>query len=324
VLYRVACGGPEYVSVDGVGSGQRLVALVAGASGTTLAVGLPGASFAPLTTGAQAGGFVQVQHVATTGGRHLIRVVAPAGTPYALSTAIEDGSCEPDALEPSNSPVSPAPVGSGTFMARAGLCTNDYDFYAVEAPRGAVLSAALTSQAVDGGLLLSIWRNGIDVTPSFGAAPGGTGELQARAAHLRLDLPGEYVVGVRGFTTATARNYALGIRTIAAPACTDDALETAGGLDNDTVATARTVASRSVTGTLCPGDYDVYAVGRLTEGANIDGTFTAPAGLQVALLLNGWEAVRVFPSRISTTGEYYLVVYGSDPTSSGNYTLNWR
>jgi hypothetical protein len=75
---------------------------------------------------------------------------------------------------------------------------------------------------------------------------------------------------------------------------------------------------------LCPGDYDIYRVGNKAEGSQISGSFTGAAGLEVATLLNGWGARRLFPTPVSTAGEYYVVVFGSTPDATGNYTLNWR
>ena len=322
-VYRVSCGGAEYFAVDGVAAGSTLYVVSGGTSDVPLAIGRSGASFTAVANDEPVGGFRMARYTAPSAGRYLIRATAAGGSAYQLAIAVDDGACTTDAYEPNNSPLSAMAIGATGFAGGQGMCSGELDFYSVTASPGNVLSAALGHDGEGGALLMTIWRNGTEVTTSFGSA-SSDGLINGRHAHMRLDLPGEYVVGVRGFRPGVTTDYALNLRVERAAACTDDSFETTGGLDNDTVATASSVASASVSGVLCPGDYDIYRVGNKAEGSQISGSFSGAAGLEVATLLNGWGARRLFPTPVSAAGEYYIVVFGSTPDATGNYTLNWR
>jgi hypothetical protein len=122
---------------------------------------------------------------------------------------------------------------------------------------------------------------------------------------------------------ATPNNYAYAIGTRPAPACSDDGGDPAGGAQDDTVGTARAgSANGTMRGTLCPGDYDVLSLGSLSAGSTLGGSFTpSSAGLEVTLLRGSWAAPRDFPSGISSTDRYFLVVHGADSSATGTWTI---
>jgi len=255
----------------------------------------------------------------------IVRVRAAAGAPLSVTLQRADAACEADAFA-DGSPVGPAPAGDAPFATAATVCAADFDFVSVTTRPGDIVSMSLAYDPDAGANLVgTIWRNGTEITTSFGGGDGGV--PRGRMAWFRADLPGEYVVGVRGFTPSAVGRYALAIETLDGGACSDDARETADGLDDDTLATARTGArpSQSVDGVLCAGDIDIISLGEIREGATLDGSFTAQGGADIDawLLYEGWSARRDFPSAISATGDYYIAVFGGTPQASGRYSLSY-
>ena len=113
------------------------------------------------------------------------------------------------------------------------------------------------------------------------------------------------------------------------PTTPDDvraALDGVGYLADDTLATAQAGGmSGNITGTLCPGDFDIISVGRLTDTQELAGAFDGSGidGVRVQVLLDDWGAPRDFPTALSATGQYYLAVFSENPSATGTYTLNW-
>jgi hypothetical protein len=163
---------------------------------------------------------------------------------------------------------------------------------------------------------VSIWLNGDEMTPAEVIPSTGA------ASWFRADLPGNYTVGVRSLTGVGNGSYLMHVVPFEAAACTDDAGERTGGTQDDSLATARPFArGTTVTGTLCPGDYEVFSLGELAAGSLVSGLATLPANVDVALFKANWRVRRDFPTNISDPGFYYLVVYGQTPYASGNWSV---
>lgn len=264
------------------------------------------------------------------GGARVLVTAGGQGTTVALHTT--DGLASPTACpaesgDAGTSPLNPIQLGDAPFAVAGGICSNgDQDYYRVNVPAGHVIEAVVGAPA-DGSnqLVLSVLRNEQEVAPFFGEQVVG-GIPQVRRSHFRADLPGQYVVGVRGLTPETRLPYALAVRTSPGASCIDDAQEVTGAVQNDTVATAAPLAAgQQISGVLCAGDFDIYALGSLIDGTALNGTFSVQSGdLAVKLLYRRWSAPRDFPTNISATGEYYLAVYGETATAAGRYTLRWN
>ena len=241
-----------------------------------------------------------------------IRVTAAAGTRYVVATAPEDGACAADALEPNNAPAAGRALGAGTHGARATICVGDNDFYEIDVLPGQVITAAASFDAdSNGDALVRVWRNGVEVGISL-TGPFDGGFPSGRHTHFRADLPGTYVVGVRGRARSVETSYALGIRAVDS-ACSDDGRETTEGLDDDTVGTARRLASNTSTnGTLCPGDVDVLDVGAMREGLTYSGTLEIRVR-RPTRSTSSWCAIRC--DRCSMTGRVTIPCPRSPPTS---------
>ncbi len=324
--YRISCGGAEYVRLDG---------LSAGAPASIAVVGLPGAVDAALGT-LSGGTFTQIDAglplpgarvfsvASVPAGSVAVRVSATAGVGYGVAVGSLSGACTADGAEPNNSPGSGVPLGSQGWVGSGTLCTGDLDFVVVEAAAGDVIQARVIGETGSGQVLASIWRNGSALAPAFGG-PAVGGVPTGQTTHFRADLPGEYAVGIRGFTSGVNNAWAAGVWTERS-SCTDDAQERRSGQDDDTLATAQAGGtSGSITGTLCPGDFDIISVGRLTDTQELAGSFEGGGidGVRVQVLLDDWGAPRDFPTALSATGQYYLAVFSENPSATGTYTLSW-
>jgi hypothetical protein len=191
--------------------------------------------------------------------------------------------------------------------------------------------AAAYEGASTGDLLPKVWRNGSEVSISLTGPFSDLGLANGRHSHFRMDLPGTYVVGVRGRTASTSNEYALAITTHA-DACTDDAGERIGGMDDDTIGTARSLALGATTNaTLCPGDIDVLDIGTLSVGQVYAATLTTTEpGIEFFVVRDSLrsvfhdgisdDAVTEFSSNVSSAGHYYAVIFGSDPSVGGSYS----
>lgn len=324
-LYRVSCGGSEYVSIDSPGS--NTISVIAGADDAVpgLALGAPAGTFP--VEGLPIGGATQAIETTPLAGGMLARVDVPAGTAYRVAVNRFPGSCSSDAFEPNNSPGAATILGRGGSVASATACAGDFDFYEVEAAEGDIVRAELAFDSEAAVLLASVWRNGNEVSPSFGGPAGAGGQPIGRAAHFRADLPGTYTIGVRGFSPAASNGYALHVTSVDGGACSDDSFEGSGVSQNDSVPTAAPLSrGQTVNGVLCAGDYDIYALGNL-DGGTVGGSFTPSATegeIEIFVLYGGWEAVRDFGAAASRPGSYYIAVFGSSPTASGTYELTWE
>jgi hypothetical protein len=262
-----------------------------------------------------------------------VRVNAPAGTAYVVAYA-SSGGCSPDALEPNNAPAAGTPVGRLPFAATATVCGADNDFFAVEVTPGQVLSVASAYEgSSNGDLIPKVWRNGAEVSLALTGEFNSSGFANGRHTHFRVDLPGTYVVGVRGRIATASNEYALAITT-ATVSCADDASETTDGLDDDTIGTSRGLASGATSNaTICPGDMDVIDIGALAAGQSYEGTLTVAAGLTDidffvvkdslrSIFHDGIEdgTTTTFNSNVSSAANYYVVIFGRDPSVTGAYS----
>jgi len=329
-LYRMGCGGNEYIRIQGARRNQRVMVLLS-AEGVappmtpgTIVDGrfeARGSSFVLGTSRAYLAGDSDASDL-------VVRVQSTNGERYALVWGDASAPCE-DSYEPNNAPHTASPLGTAPFIGSAGICASDFDFFQVSTRPGQVIDVAMLADPSTGAQsLVSIWRNGVELAPGFGGPPTAEGQPRGRATHFRTDLPGDYVVGVRALITSQSLRYLLAVEVIGEDACTDDADERTDGVDDDTIATARELRpGTTVRGVICPGDFDVFRLGELRSGGNINGSFEVNAGageLEARVLYRGWGAPRDFPTGVSADGVYYLVVYGKTSQDGGGYTLTYR
>ena len=329
VAYRVSCGGLEHFTIGATdGPVSVVVASIGGRLDAELG-SLSGGTFTVSDSGNEFG--IGTSLLGSPGPGAAVRVNAPAGVSYVVAAASASG-CAPDSHEPNNAPAAGTPVGRLPFATSATVCGSDTDFYEIEAIPGQILSiAAAYEGASTGDLLPKVWRNGSEVSISLTGPFSDFGFANGRHSHFRMDLPGTYVVGVRGRTGSTSNEYALAITTHA-DACTDDAGERVGGMDDDTIGTARSLALGATTNaTLCPGDIDVLDIGTLSVGQVYAATLTTTEpGIEFFVVRDSLrsvfhdgisdDAVTEFSSNVSSAGHYYAVIFGSDPSVGGSYS----
>jgi hypothetical protein len=330
VAYRVSCGGLEHFSI-GATAGE-VSAIVASVSGRLVAElgSIVDGAFSVSDSGSELG--IGTSLLGAPGTGAAIRVNAPAGTAYVVAAA-SAGACLPDVLEPNNAPAAGTSVGRLPFAASATICGSDNDFFEIEVSPGQVLSVSAAYQGSStGDLLPKVWRNGAEVSLSL-TGPFSAGFADGRHTHFRVDLPGTYVVGVRGRIASVANEYALAI-TAHTVACSDDAFETTDGLDDDTIGTARLLALGSTTSaTLCSGDMDVIEIGALAVGQVYSATLTAAeTGIDFFIVRDSFRSVfhdgiddnevTEFSSNVSSAGRYYAVIFGRDPNVTGSYVYS--
>lgn len=331
--YRVSCGGLEHFSIP---STAGAVSVVVASTGGRLAADLgtlSGGTFSVTDSGTDFG--VGTSMLGTPGANAAVRVNAPAGTAYVVAYASSSG-CSADSMEPNNAPAAGTPAGRLPLAASATICAGDLDFFEVEVTPGQVLSVAAAYEGSStGDLIPKVWRNGAEVSLALTGEFNASGFADGRHTHFRVDLPGTYVVGVRGRIAAAANEYALAITT-ATVACSDDASETTDGLDDDTIGTSRGLANGSTTNaTICPGDMDIIDIGNLADGQSYEGTLTVAAGLTDIDFFVVRDSLRsvfhdgigddprtTFTSNVSSAGHYYVVIFGRDPTVTGAYTYS--
>ena len=329
VAYRVSCGGLEHFTVGTVdGPVSVLVASTGGRLTAELGT-LSGGVFTVTDSGNELG--IGTSLLGAPGSNAAVRVNAPAGVAYVVSSA-SASACIADGYEPNNAPAAGTPAGRLPYAASATICGSDTDFFEVEAIPGQILSIATAYEgASTGDLLPKVWRNGSEVSIALTGPFSEFGFANGRHSHFRMDLPGTYVVGVRGRIATAANEYAVAIMTHES-SCSDDAGETIGGLDDDTIGTARSLALGATTNaTLCPGDIDVLDIGTLAVGQTYAGTLTSTEpGIEFFVVRDSLgsvfhdgisdDPVTEFSSNVSTAGHYYAVIFGSDPAVGGSYS----
>ncbi len=329
--YRVSCGGLEYFSIPATdGTVSAVVASTGGRLSADLGT-LSGGTFTASDSGTDLG--IGTAMLGTPGANAAIRVNAPAGTAYVVSYA-SSTACNPDSLEPNNAPAAGTPVGRLPFAASGTVCGADNDFFEVEVTPGQVLSVVTAYEGSStGDLIPKVWRNGAEVSLALTGEFNDSGFANGRHTHFRVDLPGTYVVGVRGRIATAANEYALTIAA-ATVSCSDDAAEVIDGLDDDTIGSSRSLASgATTTSTICPGDIDVIDIGTLAAGQNYEGTLTVAAGLTDidffvvrdslrSVFHDGIEdgTTTTFSSNVSSAGHYYVVIFGRDSSVTGGYS----
>ncbi len=339
--HRFSCGGFEHFALSGAPAGARLSAVVGSAGGRlefeygALADG----RFAAAGDGWPIG--ESSAALWNAGGAPAVRVSAPAGLAYAVAVSAEhEGwTCGVDAFEPNNTPGTGAEIGALPHVGAGQLCGGEVDFYRIDAAPGDTIAASVVFEGEPSrDLFPKIWRNGVEISPSFAGPFGDAGLPNGRRAHFRADLPGTYAVAVRGLTPATTNDYALSIVSIADAGCADDAAERADGLDDDTLETARALArGATAEGTLCPGDFDVISVGRLADGQQFSATFEyddRAGNLDFVMLRGSWRSLfhdgesddaRVeFSTNVSTAGNYFIVVYGRSAHETADYSFSFE
>lgn len=335
-VYRVSCSAVEYVSVGSIENGSRASIIVS--SQTTLnsvSVGrLEGSSFVEITEGFQLGDdWVVVWEAGESLDDVLLAVGSTIGTPYRLATTLAEPGfvCSDDAYEPNNAPAAGVPLGDLPFVAAGTICGHDFDFFALDLS-DSVVSVSL-AHGVGERLMVSLWRNGIEVGPSFAGPVDDTGFFSTHYTFFRVDTPGQYEVGVRGQSVDSA-DYALAIGSTTVP-CTDSDMGS-DGFEDDSFATARSVSSGvTVSGVICPGDFDIIEVGPLS-GGQLTATLThsiSEGNLDARMLHDNWDGLtqearsdtdnEFLDSAISTAGTYYFAIYGRTAGDSASYVFSY-
>lgn len=181
-------------------------------------------------------------------------------------------ACQPDALEPNDSPASAFPVSASQYFDLT-LCAGDVDHFAILLQRGDQLGvnvegdpfaeSSFSTVILDaGGRVLASGR----MLASFVAA-----------------VPGTYIVRIS--TLESAQSYDLGFFLSRGTPCDDDRQE-----PNDTPVTATTyVPGTSVEGVICPQDSDHFAL-FVPGGRGVKTSLTnyaASSGLLRLCLLDG-------------------------------------
>lgn len=338
-FYRVACGAEEVLWLGPVAAGDELTVSALGPGGPILfdAGAVSGGSFSSWGSAQVHGETGALIITAPRGGEVAVRVRVADGTPYSVvGSRKQPGGCAPDILESNDSPGTGTPIGAVPFGRVGTVCGTDRDFFTVPRPDGEVLVASVVRDAgADQNLTVSIMRNGVTVSPGFAGVPAEGGFPIEHHAFVRLDLPGEYAIGVAGFTANADNDYALLIDTLDALDCVDDVAELNEGVDDDTIATARALApGTTFSGVLCPGDYDIIEVGRM-EGGAISGTLThgADTNLDVRMLRDSWIGLvqdartdgtsETLNNAISSPGTYYIAIFGRTALDGGAYTFRY-
>jgi hypothetical protein len=333
--HRVACAEEEWVPLGPGVRGDGLVVAL-GDEEVHVDLGLAHPSFRAITTAGQALGPAAMVSGPIHEEVDVVGVRAPVGTRYTLVAGFEPTDCTADPYEPNGSPATATPVGDLPFGVFGSICAADLDFYAINTVAGEVITVAAAFDAENSGdALANVWWNGVEVgvmhVGSFdGSLPVG------RHTHFRADLPGRYVIGVRGRDASHRTSYALAATSLSLP-CDDDAFDPGDGTDDDAIATASAVTGGD-TGerTLCPGDIDVIDLGEFRVGQAFDGTFEIVAGSrQVDMMLvrdtmrtifidgtSELEELRV-TAAIPDTGRYYLVVHGRTPDATARYRFTY-
>jgi hypothetical protein len=323
--YGVACGATEFVSVPGL-EGSAVVMAVGGGAGLRrielVAGGGPSAA-ASVSLGA----FEALRFELGSGARQaVLKLTTTAGEPvFVGARSVSSGNACNDEFEPNFSEVVATPADRGPFAGAAALCDADFDFYSIAARTGEIVTATTVSSTDNAQPLVAIVQAGTIVGVSALSNLDATPALFGRYAHFRAPTNGTYVVQVNRLNPVdpTWRPYTIALQTLPAVACTDDALETgAGGLENDTLAGARTLTAGTHRGRLCPGDYDIYSLG-VSTGGPVRGTFSTNLdNVNVQILEGGWGSIRSFPLDVTTRGRpLYIAVYSTDHRVTGDYTL---
>jgi hypothetical protein len=248
---------------------------------------------------------------------------------YRLLWTAGGSSCTTDAHEPNGSPGSAAELWPSSVISGA-LCPGDLDFAKLQHVQpGQVVSLELRNRP-DQEMILEVWHDGANIIPDQRHEAG------LRHAHFRADLPGDYVVLVRGAQPGVSGPYLLAVTEAVAIPCGDDALEVTAAGENDALSSAATLAPGSHAATLCPGDLDVYCVGDYAVGSSISVSITFDATVTnldaflfrdnlagFAQLAKTDSSPEILPTGISQAGSYCVVVLGRRVADAGTYVLEY-
>ena len=340
-VYRVSCASPEIIYLGNVDEGDRVSVVVGGAvSADDVRLGVRvGANLTDVASAFPLGESVAVLYEASSRQELYLLVELPRGSAFTAVASREPASfaCANDSFEPNDSPTLGTPIGGPPFAVTGTICGTDRDFYGFSRRASLVLSASLASDGGNGrDLSVSIYRNGVLLSPGFSGPAGLSGFPDGYQAFARMDLPGEYVVEVRGLGHETNNDYALTLQALDLPDCEDDPGESSGGWDDDSFVTAQDLApDTEVLGTICPGDYDVYRVGHLSAGSHLTANLThgPDMNLDGRMLRDGWIGLvqeahgdgttERFDNGISSDGVYYFVIYGRTARDEGPYRFRY-
>lgn len=320
-LYGRTCGGLVELRLTGIRIGEPVALLLGVASGDapSFEVGAGvGAAFERLATSHRIG---DAQAVSTIADRETLTVrFAASSEAFSLSTAVANV----DPFELNNGPAQAIDLGRLPAAGGASLEAGDLDFYRVEPGRGNVLIVE-SAMREESAAFPRIWAGFAEASWPFSGAEA----LASQRTHFRADLAGQWSVGFRTPTGIGSTPIAFRVREWTPPACTDDAGDPAAGLHDDTIASARALDGLAVA-TLCHGDYDVYTLGELT-GGSLSLELVGGEGIGFLLFRNGLQSIRYnsfiaaggtsISLNVSDPGEFFVVVLGETPETSGEYRL---
>ena len=258
-------------------------------------------------------------------GRYFLRVSSPTQTAeaYTLGWGLDSEACDLDSHEPNNSPSTPSTSLFPGRVISGGICPGDTDFFSMPAlAQGTTISVEFVSGA-DSRILLEVWHNSQPITPDQSRPDN------AVHVHSRLDMPGSYVLAVRGINPRATGAYRLAVSAGTPAACPEDNAE-----DNDRISVGTPINGNSIGGTICPGDLDFFLLGDRAEGSMVDLTIDfdgQSANLDAYLFRDGLSGLLQFaltdrsperlPTRIPNSGTYYVLVMGRGVTDTASYTI---
>jgi hypothetical protein len=251
---QVCLADPDFYRLD-LNAGDRLaVEMTYTHSAGDLDVEVYGPNGLVVASSAASSGLESASHVATASGPHVVRVFGRGEAEGAYSLVITvtpaGQTCRDDGFEDNDTTATASAVAPGTH--NATLCPGDEDFFALNVNAGDTLDVTLT-------LAGGVPDLSVTVSNPNGTALGSGTSPGSDTLHLTAVASGRHVVRVfpaAGVTLTDAVAYQLAVAvTPVTSSCTDDGLE-----DNDTAATARSLAVGTHQAKICAGDDDFYRV----------------------------------------------------------------
>jgi len=254
-------------------------------------------------------------------GDYLVKVSganAAATNTYQLVVSKTDApnTCTDDSFEPNDSATEASTVEPGL---NGGLiiCPGDSDWFAVSLNAGDDLTVQLNFTTAMGDLDLKVFRPDDLQTAVASSQTNTDGEV---ASFSNAPISGLYLIRVFGASPQAGNSYTMLVdRTRPTSTCTDDARE-----DNDNRQQAAAITDGAISGQICSGDEDWFAIqvdaggSMLAElsfnGANgdLDLDVVGPSGMTLGSSANntgGTESVEIDPAPRS--GTYLIRVYST-------------
>ncbi|MFH1811761.1 MAG: PPC domain-containing protein [Pseudomonadota bacterium] len=263
----------------------------------------------------------QVEATVDTAGAYYVVVTGYSGAvgAYTLTVTVEDvaqtdggtPTCQDDSFEENDTLASSAVVGAGTYQAQ--LCAGDPDFFGVQLNAGDRLVADLAITSPGQNLDVQV------LSPAGVELGASTGTSASEHVEVTATLAGRHGVRIFGAAASDASAYDLTLAvTPATTTCQDDSFE-----DNDDSTQATSIAAGTLSGKICAGDEDWFAL-TLAAGDQIQAnlTFVHAAGdLNIELLRPDLSVLsagssttdnELLTGTVATGGTYMLRVLGMD------------